>query len=343
MAQSPPLQRFGIWKDSGGTFGVEYSRLTMEAVRAAASHGMHGIGRGGIEVGGVLLGTRSGDFFRLLDWRQIHCAHSNGPSFLLSEDELARMPSWLEELHHEADTRDLQVVGWFVSHTRSGLDLTDYELEIHSRFFTKPWQIALVLQPSKFGDVEARVYRRISEESLHMEALAPTIQIAPLPVEAKTKQRSSAAQEDQIPDVIEARTGRRVSRLWPVIAVVGLALFAIASIVVGVVPGLTDRFNSLLSKNQMQPLDSVSLHALMSSPTAAEISWNGDVVQARGATRGTLEIRDGSTPTQKELSKGELYMGRFEYAMQSPRIDVTLALFDGHVLVGRETTRFRRK
>ena len=342
MAQAPPTQRYGLWRDSAGAVAIEYDRHVMEAVRAAASHGMHGIGRGGIEVGGVLLGTRLGDFFRILDWRQIPCGHSRGPSFLLSEEEMASLSSLMDELHRETDIRELQIVGWFVSHTRSTLELTVDELEIHSRFFDKPWQLVLTLQPSRFGDVECRVYRRSPEHLNQIERMEPLLGIAPLPVEVKPKTRVTRGGAGEALGPIEVHSGRRISRLWPVIAVAILAILATASIVVGLVPGFTERVSTLLFPRKLEPYDSFSLRASMRSDTLAEILWNGEVVQARGANRATLQVKDGAKDTQRELSKGELFMGRLEYPVESNRVDISLALYDGQVLVGREAVRFRR-
>lgn len=342
MAQSPQNQPFGLWQEAAGPVRVEYSRHVMETIRAAASHAMHGIGRGGVEVGGVLLGTRLGNFFRVLDWREIPCGHSRGPSFLLSAEEHAAMATWLEDLEQQAESRNLQVIGWSVSHTRSSLDLTGEERELHARFFPKEWQLALVLQPSKFGDVEGRFYLRRPETAERPTALEPLIAVAPLPVEVKAKKRKDAESEEEPLDPIEAQPGRRVSRLWPVLAVLVLAVLAAASVVVGVMPGMTDRVTSLLWATKLEPYDTISLQAAMTAQDAAEISWNGDIVQARGINRAVLEIRDGASTTQKELSRGELYMGRMSYPLQSARADISLALYDGQVLLGHESTRFRR-
>lgn len=314
----------------------------MEAIRATASRGMHGIGRGGVEVGGVLLGARVGDCLRVLDWREIPCEHSRGPSFLFSADELARLPSWLEELEREAESGGLQTVGWFISHTRSSLDLTSDELEIHARHFDQPWQLVLVLKPSKFGDIEGRLYRRASESSEQLDPLEPVLTVAPLPVEVKPKKRRRAAAPDLPPDAVESTPGRRVSRIWPVLAVAVLAILASASIAVGVMPGVTERIASYFSSTRLDPYDSVSLRAAMTPAGSAEISWNGEVAQARGINRATLDVRDGEKSVRKDLSTGELYMGRLSYPIESPRLDVILTLYDGQVVVGRESTRFQR-
>lgn len=315
----------------------------MEAIRATASRGMHGIGRGGVEVGGVLLGVRIDDFLRVLDWREIPCEHSRGPSFLFSADELARLQPWIEELEREAGRRDLQIIGWFVSHTRSSLDLTSDELEIHARHFVQPWQLALVIEPSKFGDIEGRFYRRASESPDQLDPLEPVLAVAPLPVEVKAKNKPRGAPVGDLPpEPDESTPGRRVSRIWPVLAVAVLAILAIASIAVGVMPGVTERITSYFSSTRLDPYESVSLRAAMTSPGSAEISWNGDVAQSRGVNRATLEVKDGGKSVRKDLSTGELYMGRISYPIESPRLDVILTLYDGEVVVGRESTQFRR-
>jgi len=47
--------------------------------------------------------------------------------------------------------------GWYHSHTRTGVLLSDTDLTIHNRFFPDPWQVALVVKPHTFEPMRAGI------------------------------------------------------------------------------------------------------------------------------------------------------------------------------------------
>jgi proteasome lid subunit RPN8/RPN11 len=40
-----------------------------------------------------------------------------------------------------------RIVGWFHTHPRMGVFLSDYDIWLHRHFFPEPWQVALVIEP----------------------------------------------------------------------------------------------------------------------------------------------------------------------------------------------------
>ncbi len=100
------------------------------------------------EVGGALIGQ----------WR---IDHPSGEQFIVAEAVLpARFTrqgsafltftqDTLVALHDEQETRFPQkrMVGWFHTHPRMGVFLSDYDVWLHQHFFPEPWQVALVVEP----------------------------------------------------------------------------------------------------------------------------------------------------------------------------------------------------
>lgn len=139
---------------------IEYSPEILETVRAAVVEGFYKLARGGLEVGGVLFGERSGQSVRILASRPIACEHALGPSFLLSKKDEANLASLLESATSDPELKDLIPVGWYHSHTRSEISFSDRDLEVHNQYFREPWQVALVVRPEKMRPARARFFLR---------------------------------------------------------------------------------------------------------------------------------------------------------------------------------------
>jgi proteasome lid subunit RPN8/RPN11 len=100
------------------------------------------------EVGGALIGQ----------WR---VDKQNGEQFIVAEAVLpahhTRQGSafltftqdTLVALHQEQEDRypDKRIVGWFHTHPRMGVFLSDYDIWLHQHFFPERWQVALVIEP----------------------------------------------------------------------------------------------------------------------------------------------------------------------------------------------------
>ena len=78
--------------------------------------------------------------------RPVACEHASGSAFILSQNDRNGLAQLLHESHAEPEL-GLHAIGWFVSHTREGVSLTESDLEIYNHFFPWSWQIALVIRP----------------------------------------------------------------------------------------------------------------------------------------------------------------------------------------------------
>ena len=67
-------------------------------------------------------------------------------------------------------------VGWYVSHTRTEITLTESDQEIFSTFFAQPWQVTLVVRPSRGGNMRAGFFVREPDGTVKASAELPGVQ-----------------------------------------------------------------------------------------------------------------------------------------------------------------------
>src|SRR5271168_3091293 len=162
--------KFGSWSVAESPISIEYSLVVIEEIRHAVAEGFQRLSRGGIEVGGVLYGAREGRTVRVLAMRPITCEHARGPAFLLSDKDRISLN---QQLGSDAEDPHLEgqiAVGWFLSHTRSEITLSDSDLELYSIFFPAPWQVTLVVRPGRGGSMRAGFFVREADGTVKSES-----------------------------------------------------------------------------------------------------------------------------------------------------------------------------
>jgi proteasome lid subunit RPN8/RPN11 len=160
----------------------------MEEIRAFACDELLQLSHGGNEVGGVLFGTRRDDLIRILTWRPMACDHTQGEGLRLSYNDRMNLAVQLEVARQNPDLKDLRPVGWFVSHSRGDVFLSDSDLEIYNGFFPEAWQAALVICPKGSGRAQAGFFMREADAKVQSEASYQSFELAPLhPADAATK------------------------------------------------------------------------------------------------------------------------------------------------------------
>ncbi|MGE5567500.1 MAG: hypothetical protein ACM3S5_00540 [Rhodospirillales bacterium] len=170
---------YGSWAIHGLPVRIEYALPVLEEIAAAAVDGLYRFRHGGVEVGGVLFGTVQRGVVRITAFRELECEHAFGPRFVLSERDKAAMRQILELPRREPSLAGLQPVGWYHSHTRSGIALSPRDLEIYNRYFPEPWQVALCLRPEAFGPTRAGFFMRERNGDIRAEASYEEFTIQP--------------------------------------------------------------------------------------------------------------------------------------------------------------------
>jgi proteasome lid subunit RPN8/RPN11 len=169
----------GKWNAPECPFRIEYSARVLDDIRLAVVDAFFSLPRGGAEIGGILLGKLDGDRISITDYEALDCEHALGPSFTLSPRDQLRLAEITDAARRSAPNR--QPVGWYHSHTRSDIFLSDTDQDIHKRFFPDPWQVALVLKPHTFEPMRGGFFFRETDGSMRGAASYQEFQIDPLP------------------------------------------------------------------------------------------------------------------------------------------------------------------
>lgn len=156
-------------EEDGGSGSTQFAlalwyRLGLiEELVALAMAGYERSPWGGVEVGGVLFGTRDPSGVYVHCHRSLECKHELGPSFVLSTQDLDSMKRLLANARHDVGLKGLAPVGWYHSVSERELCLTEHDIALHDRFFPEPWQVAVTLKRSNRDP--ARVGFFLSEDN----------------------------------------------------------------------------------------------------------------------------------------------------------------------------------
>jgi proteasome lid subunit RPN8/RPN11/DNA-directed RNA polymerase subunit RPC12/RpoP len=186
------------------------------------------------ETGGVLFGLQEPDRIRILARKRLPCEHAMGPGFVLSDKDEKRLAQIVAASGTDADLKGLQSLGWYHSHIRSRIFLSERDQKVHARYFGGPFQVALVVHPETGRPTRAGFFFRESSGDMRTESsyeeftIGTPQQTAPeVKPEVVSKQPSShgrttsrAKPEQQQPEVTCPRCGskhlRRSRRTGPI-------------------------------------------------------------------------------------------------------------------------------
>ena len=341
--------KFGSWVVPESPVDVEYSLVVIDEIRQVVADGFQRLQRGGIEVGGVLYGTRAERMVKVTAMREIACEHARGPTFHLSDNDRAALAAQLTRDKEDSRLQGLQVVGWFLSHTRSDVTLQQSDLETYSAFFPEPWQVTMVVHPGRAGTMRAGFFVREPDGSVKGERsyqefnfpdrIAGALDRSPRrqslesagerPPVSRYPARAEAMEALDVPEPVvqnDVPTFGQSSRTtpqyapypntrrkipWAIIAVVAAAL-------VLAVLGL--RF--LGPQLHVEPL---SL-GVIERDGQLQIQWNHSSQSIIGASAGTLDIVDGGEKRSIPLNRTELAQGSLTYMRRSGDVEVRLAV-----------------
>jgi proteasome lid subunit RPN8/RPN11 len=169
-----------VWSTPECPFRIEYAARIMDDIRLAVVDAFFSLPRGGAEIGGILWGRWEKDCLLILDYAPLDCEHATGPSFTLSARDEEKLRALLAGAR--SDVPGLQPIGWYHSHTRSEIFLSEKDLEVHNRYFPEPWQVALVLKPHTFQPARAGFFFREPSGRIHAAASYREIILEPLPM-----------------------------------------------------------------------------------------------------------------------------------------------------------------
>lgn len=354
---------FESWGGDSSPVAIEYSVVVLEEIRAEVSQGLLKFSRGGIEVGGILYGSHEGNKVLVQAMRPIACDHSNGPSFSLSAEDRVKLAAQITAEADDPQLKGLTRVGWYVSHTRAELAMTEADLELFSTYFLEPWQVTLVVRPGRGSQMRAGFFVREPDGTVKsnqtykefafpdrlagvMEATpraladrpARSSNVPPLPplpqVQQQTLlplgagspfQRSTFGAQSPMFDPMPYPSPAEKSKKWPWF-VGGLAVLALLA------------FIGLRYFWQPAPPDSLGLQ-VAERDGQLQIGWNISSRTVVRATKGILEIADGDASERVPLTRSQLADGRYLYTRKGGDVEVRMQVeSDGPPL--SESARF---
>jgi hypothetical protein len=272
------------------------------------------IPHGGAEIGGVLCGTHNVGRVRILAARPLECEHAFGPTFTLSDADQGRLRALLDEGCRDLRAQGMEPVGWYHSHTRSDIFLSAQDLEIHNRYFTNPWDVALVVRPHRTQPLRAGFFFREPGGAIHADSTYGEFVLAGSA--ARPGESSEPAEPTPEKAAVRATDNQpKQSTTWLWWAATVLVL--LSSVVF---------YQSDWLRTPPPPAPpSVSLMAY-DLDGQLQIHWDREAELIRSATSGTLEIKDGTARTVVALESQRLRNGTVSYARAGSRVDLRLML-----------------
>ena len=328
---------FETWGVDDSPIAIEYSLVVLEEIRHQVSQGLLRFSRGGIEVGGVLYGTRDGRTIRIQAIRPIPCDHAGGPSFALSPDDRAQLETMLAEDSHDPHLQGLTRLGWFVSHTRGELVMNQTDLEVFSTYFREPWQTTLVIRPGRgsamraaffvwetdgtvrtehsykefnFPDRLAGVVDSPSRaERSEMRAGFRSLPPLPMPTTAPVdRPRPASMPVFEGSQYLPAPLPEKKRWPWLVGGLAAVALAALAWFQFFSVSATPEALGLIMTEAQGQ----------------LQIQWNNSSRTILRATKGTLNITDGTASERISLTRGQLADGHYLYTRKGGDVEVRM-------------------
>ena len=370
---------FGTWQTPATSYVIEYSLQVLEELRAYAVDGYNKIPHGGIEVGALLLGSVSGSTIRISEWRAIECEHARGPGFVLSERDLNGLAQLLETTAADPLLREMTPVGWFHTHTRTALFLSDEDIAIHDRFFLAPSQFALVLRMSKTQPVQAGFFIRGADGSMDGSASPLVFEVPPNPALLMRPPRKTAASVRPVaapapaPPVVAGPPPRRggPSRAKPL----GFSPPGSSELAQPIAPPAIPRpvsyeppplallkqtpsggfpwrvlavmvvifalaATAVATRSLWMPATGGSLALrLEEAQNQIVIRWDHGSPAVLRAQKAVIEIDDGSLHKRLNLTQEEIRRGTVSYVRSGGEVDVRLVLLENDRPVQQESAR----
>ncbi len=326
----------------------------MRDIGRAACAALREAPQGELEIGGVLFGDYDAGSIQIDTWRPIVCEHADGSNFHFTGRDRVELACLLELARRSGDLRDLQPVGWFVSHPRGSIGLSPSDVEIYNGFFPSVWQVALVVKPVVKGATRFGFFAREADGSLkstssylEFEIELPPVEMAPPPA-AETVPIFSWAQPPEPPkpslNLKSSKTVASLSALsisetapaqTPILApptsspgfwnkarrlprYVWICVIAIV---------LAAGIGGLLLKGRASPhFEPFALHVSDAHQTM-QVEWDRDSPLMRAARSAELDIRDGGKSSRFSVSPVEIQAGVVSYARQSGDVDLSMTVY----------------
>ena len=291
----------------------------MNRMRLAVVESFFAIPRGGVEIGGVLFGSFEPGRVIVQVFRTLGCEHAAGPSFILSEADLARLAPLLASAPEDRELAGLVPVGWFRSRTRSEISLSEADVAFFDAHFPDARQVVLVLRPEVTRPTRAGFFFREGNGALRVESsygeflLEGAGGAADSPADPVIVGTAPPA---ELKFLTAAAARRSYARpLW----ILALCLSAAAA--------------SLAAREYLAarvPARDPFLLEVMDRGGQLQFQWNRSASPVRQARGAKLEITDGAELLWVDIKAAQLQKGSFYYARTTERVDIHMIVLEAN-------------
>jgi hypothetical protein len=324
-------------------------RLLFEVMR-----GFGAVPRRGAEVGGILIGSvelEERTAVKIEDFEAVPTEYGRGPSYLLSANDTREFEAALSRWARGPE-KNLHAVGFYRSHTRDGLGLTDEDLTLYAKYFPHAADIALLIKPFATRVSRAGFFFRegneIKSDSSYQEfpflrselgGPPPDVDRAVIagPGETRPGAGELAKRETSGPEAgaEPLQPVRRKANLWIPLAFI----FFIAGILLGFRSGVHSRppEGASTTPDQAYAIDLL----ITKQGENLHVKWNRQVPIISKAQKGHLSIEDGEYRRDVDLDRAQLLTGSVIYRHLSPQVRFKLEIFANDRVSLSETQEFR--
>ncbi|MBS1825699.1 MAG: hypothetical protein JST93_10295 [Acidobacteria bacterium] len=364
-----------VWEVPGKRLTIHVDFTVIDRLVQEVMRGFGAIPRRGAEVGGVLLGSAEvGDriIVRIEDFEVVHCEHRRGPSYLLSDSDVARFAETIAR-HRFTPQKTVYAVGCYRSHTRDGLCLTPEDLSQFDAYFPDVSDVFLLIKPYATKVSQAGFFFReedgIRVDSSYLEfpfrrkelggGATPGVRARELGPVAHTVSNPAAAPASYpvIPRLFEteapaAETAEesadpiaapsfgqpmedlpRRRNVWIPLSFI----FLLVGVLVGFQASLT--YRPAKAAGIVGDAYQLSLTAGKSGDYVL-VRWDRNAPAIKGALRGVLRINDGGREKEVDLDALQLQNPQVFYRNLSPKVTFKLEVFTKERISLSETTEW---
>jgi hypothetical protein len=146
MAATPS---YYSWAPEGKAIQVRLDFNVIDRMSTEVMRGFGSVPKRGAEVGGILLGEIDNGnklVIHIHDFVPVPCDYRRGPSYQLTEHDTQQFAEAVRTAA-QSGSADLRPVGYFRSHTRDGMGLTEDDLQLFSNYFPDPTSVMLLVRP----------------------------------------------------------------------------------------------------------------------------------------------------------------------------------------------------
>jgi hypothetical protein len=360
-----------VWEVAGKPVSIHLDFNVLDRMAMDVMRGFGAVPKRGAEVGGLLVGSfdSSGEklVVKIEDFVPVTCDHLKGPSYLLTEKDEARFRDTVNRIKAGGEGEP-KLVGYYRSHTRDGLGLSDEDIQLIERYLGDASQIALLIRPyatrtsigafffqenggfrressyqefpfkrRDLGGGASPIVRNFTSDPATVDSIGDDPSGPDLREWVKARggegRGSTARAERPRPQAASTPAQFRSKWVWIPLSFVFL--------VVGVVVG----FQSAMMLNRGDLTKSAASALTLGLSASSEsgkvvVRWDRNAIAIQNASSGTLRILDGDFSKMVNLDTRQLQNGSVIYMSAENRVGFRLEILTQQKTMISESTDY---